>query len=636
MKLESLIKKIKKYNPNSNIKLIRKAYSFAKKNAEGKKRISGENLIEHPTKVASILADMKMDDQTIIAALLHHIDFKDNKLIESVNEEFGEQIVSLIKSIAMISKLKSKTKVDYNAENIRKVIMASAKDIRVIFVKLADRLHNMKTLKSLDKEDQLRVSKEVMDIYAPIAYKLGMGHLKSELEDLGFMYLQPEVYNDLKKKLVMSQKTRENVVKKIVEKIKKTLKEENIEFIKIFGRPKHIYSIYKKMQKKNRSFENIMDLIAIRIITESVKECYQIVGILHNLWKPIPQEFDDYIAMPKSNMYQSLHTVVIGPKGQTVEIQVRTEDMDRVAEEGVAAHWSYKGIKGDVEFDNKLSWMKQILEWQKDSGSNKEFMEMLKLDFFEDEIFTFTPKGEVIRLPKGSTVVDFAYSIHTNVGEKCTGAKINNEFKPVRTILKNGDQIEIITSKTQNPSRSWLKFVRTSKAKSKIKNYILKTQGIPARGLVKSFEQKKELEEWIIEVENNNNLKIKIAKCCLPLPGDQIIGVKTSAKRITVHKKGCNLVKKGANKLKAGWKDIDSDIDIKVDALNRVGLFAEILNTIVRTKAEISSAKAKSLSKDIVECSFNIKGKNLDELQDLIKRIYKLNGVKKVYIGDLN
>ncbi|MEA3378425.1 MAG: RelA/SpoT family protein, partial [Nanoarchaeota archaeon] len=446
MKLIDLLKTIKKNNPKIDISLIRKAYFYAAKTHKQQKRESGALFIQHPLHVAYYLAEMNLDPVTIAAALLHDVVEDSEVSLKDIEINFGHPIANLVDGVTKISKIKAKSKEEYeeyHAKSIRKVILASAQDIRVIFIKLADKLHNMQTLDCFRPEKRERIAREVLNVYAPIAHKLGIASIKWQLEDLAFKHLHKEIYSMLLKKIKKTRPVREkeiNLVKKI---LLKDLAKENYK-IHIFGRPKHIYSIYKKMQKKHLSFEEIYDLTALRIIAKTPKECYKILGIIHNLWKPIPNEFDDYIAMPKSNMYQSLHTAVIGYGGQPIEIQIRTEEMDKIAEDGVAAHWRYKGFENDEEFDNKISWLKQVTEWQQESQGYKDFMEMLKVDFFEDEIFTFTPKGKVIRLPKGATIIDFAYEIHSRLGDSCTGANLNGKFVPIRTILSNGDQIKII------------------------------------------------------------------------------------------------------------------------------------------------------------------------------------------------
>ena len=612
MNIDVLIKKIKEYNPVTDEVLIRKAYEYAERKHKGQKRESGEDYIHHPLNVAYILAGMNLDDDTIAAALLHDVLEDTGATIEELNKLFGVTIANLVDGVTKITELKKKNFEEYHAESIRKVIMASARDIRVILIKLADKLHNMRTLDSFREEKRKRIAKEIIDIYAPIAYKLGIASIKWELEDLSFKHLEPEIYKELEHKIARSMKEREKEIEKIRFVLEKTLEEHKLKGVKVFGRPKHIYSIYRKMQKKNKSFEEIYDLTALRIITHTVKECYEAIGIIHSTWKPIPNQFDDYIAMPKSNMYQSLHTAVIGPTGHPVEIQLRTEEMDKVAEEGVAAHWKYKGVKGDSEFDQKLSWLRQMLDWQKGSKDYKEFMEMLSIDFFEDEIFTFTPKGMVVPLPKGATVLDFAYAIHSNIGDRSSGAKVNGKFVPLRTVLKNGDQIDIITSKTQRPSRDWLKIVTTSKASSKIKQYIRQNESIPVKKLGTVIEGRKGIVDWIIDVEGLKKPKIRLAQCCSPIPGESIVGYSTRSERVIIHKSGCGTILKesataGKKRVNAEWIDSEGAlVEIKVDAVNRVGLFAEILNSIVSMQTQMKSAGAKPLNNIMVECWFTM------------------------------
>jgi len=640
MRLEVILNKIKGYDKKADFDLIRKAYNFAKKNHGDQKRASGELFIQHPLNVAYILAEHMMDTPTICAALLHDVVEDTDVTKGDIIKEFGQEIADIIDGVTKITKLREMSFEEYKAETVRKVILASTKDLRVVIIKLADKLHNMRTLSCFRQEKCERIAKEVMNIYAPIAYKLGMANIKWELEDLAFRYLEPEIYNDLQSKVKKNHKQREKDVEKIENILDVELTRNNISHI-ISGRSKHLYSIYKKMLKKDKPFSEIYDIVGLRIITQHVKDCYETMGIVHSLWTPIPKEFDDYIAMPKSNMYQSLHIVVIGPEGKPIEIQIRTEEMDRVAEDGVAAHWRYKGVE-DKSFEDKLSWMKQILEWQKDSKDAKEFMELLNVDFFEDEIFTFTPKGRVVQLPKGATVLDFAYAVHSDIGDKTIAAKVNGNFVPLRTLIKNGDQVEVITSKNQHPSRDWLKIVRTSRAQSRIKKYIRSVQDIPVKTYKGEQDVIKELEEWIIEVDNVINPDITIAKCCNPLPGEDIVGFSTSAGKVTIHKIKCprlDKIKLGPRRkqVKVHWinKITNSIVEIKVHALNRMGLFAEILNSLVAIQTPIKSASAKSLGTQEVECSFTIETSGIEHLQDIIRRMKKIKDVKNVFIGNL-
>jgi len=429
------------------------------------------------------------------------------------------------------------------------------------------------------------------------------------------------------------------------EKLKQILPQ--LERIKatVTGRPKHIYSVYRKMERKQCSFEEIYDLTALRIITKTVKDCYEVIGVMHSMWRPVPKEFDDYIAMPKPNLYQSLHTAVIGPEGKPIEIQVRTEDMHATAEEGIAAHWSYKGVHGDLKFDNQLSWLKQILEWQRESKDSKEFMDMLKVDFFEDEVFSFTPKGQVIELPRGACILDFAYAVHSGIGDKCVGGKVNGRFVPLRTLIKNGDVIEILTTNSQKPSREWLKFVRTPKARQKIKQVLRECTDIPIGKVSFVRPEKKELEQWVIET-NLPNVTVKLSKCCNPLPGDRIVGYFVAGHRVSVHKVECANYRNLKQKMKKADKRI-REVDVKwadnpntavefyVEAVNRVGLFAEILNTIVATQTAIKSAKAKMISSVLVECRFSLDSRGLAHLQDIVKRVGKVKDVKNIYLAEV-
>jgi len=638
MQLSDLIKKLKAYEKKPNIALVKKAYAFAERAHEGQTRATGEPYIEHPLHVACILADLKLDDTTIAAALLHDVVEDTVTTQKDLMDEFGKDIAHIVEGMTKIKTLKSLSMEEYHAETIRKVILASSKDIRIILIKLADRLHNMRTIGVFREEKRQRIARDALEIYAPIAHKLGMASVKWELEDLAFQQLQPDIYNDMQKKIHLSQKEREKEIKGIRHAIEAELKGTKIS-CDISGRPKHIYSIWRKMKKKSKTLEEIYDLAAIRIITDSVRHCYELVGIIHNLWTPIPKEFDDYIATPKSNFYQSLHTVVIGPTNKPVEIQIRTQEMHEIAEQGIAAHWKYKGISGEKEFDQKLKWMMEINELQKDSEDAKEFLKMLHIDFFEDEIFTFTPKGKVIELPKGASVLDFAYAVHTDLGDKCIAAKVNGIFVPLRASLKNGDRVEVITAKSQHPSRDWLKIVKTSKAAGKIKRYISQTQTVPVKARARGEAARKELEAWIIDVDSMSKPEIQFSKCCSPLPGDKIIGISRTIGKVTIHRADCPTPKKSGErkKINVHWVDnIGKIVEVKVHAAERTGLFAEILNTLIALSTPIKAAHAKPIGDRFVECSFEMETAGLAHLQDVIRRIKKIQGVRHVFIGNIS
>jgi len=641
MLFSSLVKQIRKYEPKKNLSKLENAFEFAKEAHKEQKRASGEKFIQHPLHVAYILAQHKLDVVSMIAALLHDVVEDTDISLEEVKTKFGKEVAELVEGLTKIQKIKEISHEDYHSETIRKVMLASAKDIRVIFIKLADRLHNMRTLGPFREDKRRRIAKDALQIYAPIAYRLGIHSIKNEMEDLAFKVLEPSAFKDIEEGMKLTKGERDRHVKKIKYLVLKALKERDIN-VEVIGRTKHYYSIYKKMINKGKSLSEIYDLVALRVITDTVRDCYEAVGIIHNIWTPIPKEFDDYIATPKLNMYQSLHTVVIGEGGKPVEFQIRTKEMHRIAEDGIAAHWRYKGVDGDKQFDQKMSWMKEILEWQKTSKDAKEFMEMLNIDFFEDEIFAFTPKGKVIQLPKGACVIDFAYSVHSDIGEKCIAAKINGHFVPLRTLIKNGDQVDIITSKSQHPSRDWMKIAKTSKARVKIKQYIRSAQNIPIKRYDIPQELEKELEEWIIDVDNMVKPKIKLSKCCHPLPGDEIIGFATKTDRVIVHKVDCNLVKRDRKSTRkktvnVRWLDsVGSKVELRVNAYNRTGVFAEILNTLVSLNTVIKSAKVKSIDDEYIQAILEIEAQSLDNLQNLIERIKKIKDVKRVSIGGFN
>jgi GTP pyrophosphokinase len=470
--LENLLLRIEQYNPNADMQLIIKAYNFAEAAHESQVRNSGEKYFVHPFQVALLLADLNMDTATIIAGLLHDVIEDTNISYDKVREEFGEEIADLVDGVTKLKKLQYKTKQENQAENLRKMVIAMAKDIRVIIVKLADRLHNMRTLEYMTDEKKKEKAIETLEIYAPIAHRLGISKIKWELEDLSLRYLDPENYYSLVEKVSKKRLEREAFIKKIIDELYEKLGEMSIK-CEISGRPKNFYSIYKKMMYQGKAFEQIYDLTAVRILVDNIKDCYGALGIVHTLWKPLPGRFKDYVAMPKPNMYQSLHTTVIGNKGEIFEVQIRTYEMHRTAEYGIAAHWKYKeGYAKGNNFDDKLTWLRQLLEWQTDLNDPKEFMETLKIDFFTDEVFVFTPKGDVINLPDGSTPIDFAYRVHTDVGNKCVGAKVDNRIVPLNYKLKNGNIVEVITSaNSSGPSRDWLKLVKSNQAKTKIKQW---------------------------------------------------------------------------------------------------------------------------------------------------------------------
>ncbi|MFZ4859200.1 MAG: RelA/SpoT family protein [Desulfuromonadaceae bacterium] len=472
IRLNDILDKVSVYNPTADHNLIRKAYVYCAKVHQGQTRLSGEPYIIHPMEVAGLLADLKLDVPSVITGFLHDTIEDTLATSEDLTRMFGSEVAALVEGVTKISKIDFKTKEESQAENFRKMLLAMAIDIRVILVKLADRLHNMRTLEFQAELKQRRIARETMDIYAPIANRLGISWVKVELEDLSFRYLHPEIYFDLVKKISQKKQEREKFVEEA-----KTIISEKLAFYgihgEISGRSKHLYSIYKKMEKRNVEFEEIYDLIAVRILVADIRECYEVLGVIHSAWKPIPGRFKDYIAMPKGNMYQSLHTTVIGPQGDRMEVQIRTHDMHSVADAGIAAHWKYKEGKGyDEKEVKRFAWLRQLLEWQQDLQDSKEFMDSVKVELFSEEVYVFTPKGDVKGYPKGSTPIDFAYSVHTDIGHRCVGAKVNGKLVPLKYELKNGDIVEVITSPHHTPSKDWLKIVKSSRARNKIRAWI--------------------------------------------------------------------------------------------------------------------------------------------------------------------
>lgn len=696
---------------------VLKAFKLAGKAHEGQLRASGEPYIMHPLAVAGILAHLQIDHITLMAALMHDVVEDTSYSKEDLEKMFGSEVAFLVDGVTKLNQFQYETKEDRQMENYRKMILAMAKDVRVVVIKLGDRLHNMRTLKHMRSDKQKRIAKETLEIFAPLAHRLGIFNVKWELEDLSFRYLEPEKYYDLVDQMKQKRQAREDIVNDTMSQLTKALGEANIK-ADIKGRPKHFYSIYKKMKKDNRDLSQIYDLLAVRVIVDTIPDCYAVLGIAHSLWKPLPYRFKDYISMPKSNMYQSLHTTVIGTMGQPVEIQIRTWEMHRVSEYGVAAHWRYKeGNKnGDKDFDQKVAWLRQVLEWQ-DTSNPTELVNALKLDVFSGEVFVFTPKGDVVKLPIGSVPLDFAYRVHTDVGHRCVGAKVNGKIVPLDYTLQNGDIVDIITSKTGHPSLDWLNIVGSSESKSKIRNWFKRENkaeniekglealekeakrlnyswkelitdnrlqqvtkqlkagteeemfaacgygGIPVSTvllrLIELYKKSKEAEEskrsteQIIEklksqgpkttkngtgvlVKGEAGVMVRMAKCCNPVPGDDIIGYITRGRGVSVHRSDCTSLGHTPEDLErmieVSWDGSSGEsfhVGIDIQAYDRNGLLMEVMAVLSELKITITNINAK-VQEDTKTVSINVVV-DIRDISQLDFVMTKLRRIREVY-----
>jgi GTP pyrophosphokinase len=606
---QELIDKIASYNPRADSDIVRRAYRFAERVHTGSNRLSGDPYFSHPQAVALLLADLEQDPVTIAAALLHDVIEDADVTREEMLATFGDEITKMVEGVTKLSQLTFISREERQAENFRKMFLAMGEDIRIIIIKLADRLHNMQTLQYLPPAKQKEIALETREIFAPLAHRLGMWRLKWQLEDLSFLFLEPESYETIKKKVAESRSGRESYIRDFIEKVKELQTKMEIPG-EVNGRAKHFYSIYHKMVDQNLEFEEIYDLTAVRMIVESIKECYAVLGMVHAVWKPIPGRFRDYIAVPKSNGYQSLHTTVIGPGGRPIEVQIRTREMHRIAEYGIAAHWRYKEGETDKVLDQKMAWLRQVLEWQSELKDARDFMESLKIDLVVDEVFVFTPKGRVIDMPLGSTPIDFAYRVHTEVGHRCVGSKVNGRIVPLDYNLKNGDIVEIITGKKDSPSRDWLSFARTAGARVKIKNWIKKQRGearseAPPSATLKEESAIKPLlvprpkvkAKSAVKVTGLENVLVRFSKCCYPIPGEEIFGFVTQGRGISIHRANCrNVVRQEAEAeklVKVEWNPDSNQIfpvEVEVEAFDRVGVFKDILAEISETGTNVSAA----------------------------------------------
>lgn len=709
MSFEQIAEALQKYHPNPDLLALRKAYDFASESHQGQVRASGEPYFRHVEETALLVCKLKLDEPSVIASLLHDTIEDCEVTREDLQRAFGPGISEIVEGVTKLTRIEFESREEKQAENFRKMLLAMAKDIRVVLVKLCDRLHNMRTLRFFSEEKQQRIAKETQEIYAPLANRLGIHWLKSELEDLCLLYLRPELYKQIEEHLKKTAPGHDAYVERVALEIQKTLNNAGVS-ASVKGRGKHLYSIWQKMEKDKLPFEEVHDLIGFRVIVPTVRACYETLGIVHSTWKPVPGRFKDYIAMPKPNMYQSLHTTLIGPEGQRIEIQIRTPEMHRVAEEGIAAHWRYKEGGAGPAFD--LQWVKELVETQQYLKNPDEFIQSVKGELYPEEVFVFTPKGDLVRLSFGSTPVDFAYAVHTDVGHRTIGARVNGQIVSLDHVLSNGDTIEVITSKTHVPSKDWLKFVRSSKAKQRIRAFLkteeharsmalgmdlltkdlrkvklslkklekegklkgvaadlgLKTEGelyagvgygkISSAKIIakllpedtgatdKLVEQPSPLQRIFhraaqvsrdrvgVKVSGVDNILIRFAKCCEPLPGDRIVGFITRGRGVTVHFADCPQV---LNSDPLRRVDVDWDtgtraprrVRITVHSQDQMGLLANVSQAVTSYGANITSAQIKTEhSKAVI--NFELTVQDAEQLHRIKRAIEMVSGVIKV------
>jgi len=710
-----LLTKVRQNRPSDDTELLRRAYEFAGEQHKGQVRKSGEPYLSHPLEVAHILADMKLDTTTLCAALLHDVVEDTRVPITEISERFGEDTARLVEGVTKIGRLGQIAPEARQAENLRKMLLAMVNDIRVVVVKMADRLHNMRTLSYLAPERQEYIARETLDVYAPIANRLGMGLMRAELEELSFSYLEPAAFLELKKTLESRSKAFERFLADTQDSIRKRLVEAGIP-AEVEGRIKRLYSIRQKAQRQQRPLDQIYDLLAVRVITDTVRNCYAALGVIHQMWRPVPGRFKDYIAMPRPNLYQSLHTTVVYA-GQAFEVQIRTQEMHRIAEQGVAAHWKYKDGRQISEADDqRIVWMRQLVEWAREMQEPSEFLSTLKVDLYPEEVYTFTPKGRVLPLPRGATPVDFAYAVHTEVGHTCVGAKVNGQIVPLRHRLSNGDVVEVMTQKGHAPSRDWLNFVRTSRARSKIRQWInlnerhqatevgrrllerearhlgVSLKKIPDEDLLRVASEHgcakledllaglgygkysarqilakaaganvteaeppghagekpapagpkrtAEGQEPVVLVRGQDDLMVFRAKCCSPIPGDEIIGYVTRGRGVAVHSTRCpnvqNLLYQSERRIAVQWAGEEQSqfpVTILIRALDRAGLLADITNVISGAGSNIRALESRPDQLNArVEATLEIVDqKQLESILAEIKKISGVYDVERVY-----
>ncbi len=693
---------------------VEKAFNLAEEAHQEQLRHSGEPFFTHPLAVTEIIADLGLDSTTIIAGILHDVVEDTHVSLEEITKQFSPEIAKLVDGVTKLKNYEFQSKEEQQSESLRKMFLAMASDIRVVIIKLADRLHNMRTLRYQSENKQIEKARETLEIYAPLAHRLGINTIKWELEDLSLKFLHPDDYFEIANQIAATRDERESQLGSVIAKMEEKIAEMRIS-ADIEGRPKHIYSIYKKMKGKNKAFDEVYDLIAIRIIVSNIKDCYGVLGLVHTLWKPIPMRFKDYIAVPKQNMYQSLHTTLLGDDGRPFEVQIRTYEMHKTAEYGIAAHWKYKdGEGGDSNMNSKLAWLRELMEWQNDVKDSKDFMETLKIDIFSDHVLVFTPKGDVKDFVNGATPLDFAYSVHSDVGNKCVGSRINGKLVPFDYKLKTGDIVEIITSKSSpGPSRDWLKFVKTTQARNKIRQWFKKElkeeniskgkelferearrQGYRAKDLLnpewlsvlfkrftlksqddmfaaigygaltvnqvlsklaeqyrlinniqeedhnvlKVVKQSKNGAEEDVTVQGTKDLAVRFAKCCNPVPGDDIVGYITRGRGVCVHMKDCKNIHdigiESERLIDVEWADDHAssyNVEIHIVGEDRPGFMVQLTQALYNAGRDITSINANSNKNGIANISLRSNISSIDDLNELIAKLKNLQGVSDVY-----
>jgi GTP diphosphokinase / guanosine-3',5'-bis(diphosphate) 3'-diphosphatase len=713
---EQLTKLVKSRNSKVDLKDLQRAYAFAEEAHHGQKRLSGEDFIEHPVAVATIMADLGMDVTTLQAALLHDVAEDTDLTIEEIQGEFGDTVAAIVDGLTKLDTIKFRSREQEQAENVRKMIIAMARDIRVLLIKLADRLHNMRTLEVFSRQKQQEKATETLEIYAPLAHRLGVHRIKWELEDLAFKALHPRRFEEIENLVEKREGERQDYVDGVCEQLTTKLRDMKIK-AEVVGRPKHLYSVYEKMVLRGKEFNEIYDLVGIRVLVDSLRDCYATLGALHALWKPVPGRFKDYIAMPKFNMYQSLHTTVIGPEGRPLEIQIRTHHMHRTAEYGIAAHWRYKekgGSKRAAEEKAEMAWLGRVMEWQREMADPREFMEGLKIDLYEGQVFVFTPKGDVINLPAGATPIDFAYAIHTEVGHRCMGARVGGRLVPLDYELKTGDTVDILTSKAPDaaPSRDWLGIVKSPRARNKIRQWFsrerredaletgrdllqralrkhslpvvrlssddlmsqiaadlkypsldslyvaigegqVSPQSIVSRLTRAVSEEAEEEAEHIpaarpveirkqpissVVVQGRSDVWVKLARCCTPVPGDEIKGFITRGHGVSVHRTECPNIKEMAKEperfIDVSWRagaPTSFAVSIQIEALDRQKLLRDVATVLGDQRVNIMAASSNTGKDRIAILRFTFELADIAHLSSILSAVKRVEGVFDAY-----